>query len=98
MQSSLVTHHVDAPVEQVWAVLPAVFEELEIPLGFYEEDEMALGNKGFDRKGPRWYSHVPISGLRSEYDRTTVRQHVPGRDVPHDTGGRSGRGEDPSPD
>lgn len=50
VQSSLVTHHVDAPVEQVWAVLPVVFEELEIPLGFYEEDEMALGNREFNPK------------------------------------------------
>ena len=49
-ESSLVTHHVDAPVEQVWAVLPSVYEELEIPLGFYEPEGMALGNREFNPK------------------------------------------------
>ncbi len=50
VQSSLVTHHADAPVEHVWAVLPSIYEELEIPLGFFEQDRMALGNRGFNPK------------------------------------------------
>jgi hypothetical protein len=49
-ESSLVTHHVDAPVEHVWAVLPSVYEELEIPLGFYEPEKMVLGNREFNPK------------------------------------------------
>ena len=43
VQSSLVTHHVDAPVEQVWAVLPVVFEELEIPSGSTRRMRWLLG-------------------------------------------------------
>ena len=47
VQSSLVTHHVDAPVEQVWAVLPGIYEELEVPLTDYDAEGLTLGNRQF---------------------------------------------------
>jgi hypothetical protein len=49
-ESSMVTHHVDAPVARVWAILPEVFEDLEIPLGAFEPENMALGNREFSPK------------------------------------------------
>jgi hypothetical protein len=68
VQSSLVTHHVDAPVENVWAVLPEVYEELEVPLGFYEPEEMALGNREFIPKtigGDRMSRYLDCGGPAS---------------------------------
>ena len=38
---------VDLPPEQVWAVLPAVYEELGVQLSVYDTVNMQIGNTGF---------------------------------------------------
>jgi hypothetical protein len=50
VQSSLVTHYVDAPVESAWTVLADVYDEMEIPLSVYEPETMTVGNRGFTPK------------------------------------------------
>ena len=38
---------VDAPIENVWAVLPQVFEDLDVPLAVHDSDSKKIGNDGF---------------------------------------------------
>jgi len=37
----------DAPVDQVWAVLPQIYEELGVPLAVHDSDAKAIGNSSF---------------------------------------------------
>jgi hypothetical protein len=68
VQSSMVTHHVDAPVEEVWAVLRGVYEELEIPLSEFDAEQMMLGNREFVPKtigGERMSRYLDCGGPSS---------------------------------
>jgi hypothetical protein len=68
VQSSLVTHHVDAPVEQVWAVLPGIYEELTIPLSEFDAEQKMLGNREFVPKtigGERMSRYLACGGPSS---------------------------------
>ena len=50
VESSMLTHQVDAPVEEVWAVLPSVYGELEISIGAFEPETRTVGNRAFRPK------------------------------------------------
>lgn len=41
-------HAVRAPVDAVWAALPSVYEELQIPVGTLEQDARRVGNREFN--------------------------------------------------
>ena len=44
---TVASRSLDLPPEQAWAVLPAVYEELEVPLAVYDTVDMRIGNTGF---------------------------------------------------
>lgn len=49
--SGLTSHHFAAPIEQVWKVLPAVFDSLGVPVGLLDPRAHAIGNNGFKVRG-----------------------------------------------
>jgi hypothetical protein len=44
---TVASRSLDLPPEQAWAVLPAVYEELDVPLTVYDTVDMRIGNTGF---------------------------------------------------
>ena len=47
------TTTVQAPIERVWAVLPAVYEQLQIPVGTVDPTARAIGNQRLQAKSGR---------------------------------------------
>jgi len=46
-ESTTASHSIAAPVERVWAVLPQLYQELDVPLSVYDTVGMQIGNAGF---------------------------------------------------
>ena len=44
---------IQAPVERVWAVLPAVYEQLQIPVGTIDPSARVIGNRKLQSKSGR---------------------------------------------
>ncbi len=47
VESSIVSHTIEASPDLVWVALPAVYEELGVPLSVYDVENRRIGNENF---------------------------------------------------